>query len=58
MFNTLESINWMARLNNIPQISGTVTDLAALMEASMGRGNKLITLDEEFKYAEKYITFK
>lgn len=56
LFNTLESINWMARLNDVPEISGTVTDLSDLMEASIGRDDKLVTVEEEFKYAYKYIS--
>ena len=55
LFNTLESINWMAQLNNVPEISDTVTDLSALMEASIGRDDRLISLGEEFTYADKYI---
>lgn len=56
LFNTLESINWMAQLNQVPEISETVADLSALMEASIGRDGKLITLFEEFNYADKYIS--
>lgn len=56
LFNTLESINWMARLNNVPEISEAVTDLSDLMEASIGRGDVLVTVEEEFRYADKYIS--
>lgn len=56
LFNTLESINWMAQLNNVPEISDTVSDLSSLMEASIGRGDKLITVKEEFTYSDKYIS--
>lgn len=56
LFNTLESINWMAQLNNIPEISNTVSDLSDLMEASIGRDDRLITIEEEFTYADKYIS--
>lgn len=56
LFNTLESINWMAHLNNVPEISQTVTDLSDLMEASIGRDDILITVEEEFKYSDKYIS--
>ncbi|MBP7176493.1 MAG: sensor histidine kinase [Thermoclostridium sp.] len=56
LFNTLESINWMARLNNVPEISETVTDLSDLMEASIGRDDRLITVKEEFGYSDKYIS--
>ena len=55
LFNTLESINWMARLNNVPEISDTVSDLSSLLEASIGRDDKLITMEEEFIYIDKYI---
>ncbi|NLX76201.1 MAG: sensor histidine kinase [Clostridiaceae bacterium] len=56
LFNTLESINWMAQLNNVPEISEAVTDLSDLMEASIGRGDRLITVEEEFMYSDKYIS--
>ena len=55
LFNTLESINWMAQLNNVPEISETVSDLSTLMEASIGRDDRLITIEEEFIYIDKYI---
>jgi len=56
LFNTLESINWMARLNNVPEISEAVTDLSDLLEASIGREDRLITVEEEFRYSDKYIS--
>jgi two-component system sensor histidine kinase YesM len=54
LFNTLESINWMAQLNNFPEISDMVTALSSLMEASIGKGDKLITIKEELKYIDNY----
>lgn len=56
LFNTLESINWMAQLNNVPEISSTVSDLSTLMEASIGRDDRLIPIEEEFMYIDKYIS--
>jgi two-component system sensor histidine kinase YesM len=58
LFNTLEAINWMAQLNNVPEISNTVKDLSDLMEASIGRDDRLITIREEFMYADKYISLQ
>ncbi len=55
LFNTLESINWMAQLNSVPEISETVTALSSLMEASIGRDDRLITIEEEFTYIDNYI---
>jgi two-component system sensor histidine kinase YesM len=56
LFNTLELINWMAQLNNVPEISDTVSDLSALMEAGIGRDDRLITLEEEIEYINRYIS--
>ncbi len=58
LFNTLEAINWLAQLNNVPEISSTVSDLSDLMEASIGRDDRLITIEEEFTYADKYISLQ
>lgn len=55
LFNTLESINWMARLNNVPQISDTISVLSSLMEAGIRRDDKLITVGEEFQYIDNFI---
>ncbi|WP_069998006.1 cache domain-containing sensor histidine kinase [Cellulosilyticum sp. I15G10I2] len=55
LFNTLESINWMAQLNNVPEIRDMVTSLGSIMEASIGKGNPLISLKQELKYIDSYI---
>ena len=55
IFNTLENINWLAQLNGINEISTTVTVLTNIMEASICRGSKLVTLWEELTYVESYI---
>ena len=56
LFNTLENINWMAQLNGIVEISETVTALASLMDAKIGRGDKMIPLKEELEYIDNYMT--
>lgn len=55
LFNTLESVNWMAQLNGVPQISETVTALASILDANIGRDDKLITLGDELNYINNYI---
>ena len=55
LFNTLESINWMAQLNNVPEIRDMVTSLAALMEASIGKGSPMVPLSKELKYIDSYL---
>lgn len=54
LFNTLENINWLAQLNGVQEISDTVTALGSLMEASIGRDQKLVSLSEEIKYMDNY----
>lgn len=54
LFNTLDSINWMAHLNNVPEISEMVTSLSTIMEASIGRDAKLISFREELNYIDNY----
>lgn len=55
LFNTLETVNWMAILNNVPEISKTITALSSLMEASIMRGDAFIPLGEEFSYIDNFI---
>jgi two-component system, sensor histidine kinase YesM len=55
LFNTLESINWMARLNEVPEISQMVTALSAILEASIGKGGAMVTLREEVAFVDSYI---
>lgn len=55
LFNALESINWMAQLNGIPEVSETVSALSSLMEVNIGRDNKLISLGDELKYIDDYV---
>lgn len=55
LFNTLESINWMARLNDVPQISEMVTALSTLMEAGIGKGAPQVRLSEEIQFVDSYI---
>lgn len=55
LFNTLESINWLAQLKDAPEISDMVTALSDLMEASIGKGGPLVTLKEELHHARSYI---
>ena len=55
LFNTLESINWMAQLNNVPEIRDMVTALSALMEASIGKGSPMVPISKELKYIDSYL---
>lgn len=55
LFNTLETINWLAQMNGVEEISEMVTALATIMDASIGRDNKLITIADELTCIKQYI---
>lgn len=55
LFNTLEIINWKAQLSGVSEISAIVRALSVIMNASIGRSDKLITLSEEMDIVDKYM---
>jgi len=54
LFNTLDYINWMARINHVDEMTEAVSNLSKLMEASIGKGDRFITVKEEFNYIDYY----
>mgnify|MGYP001313731098 CR=1 FL=1 len=58
LYNTLESINWMAKINKQTQISETVEALGNLLRAIIGNKHALITLGEEMAIVDNYITIQ
>ena len=55
LFNTLESINCVAELNDVQEISDMVTALSDIMNQNIGRTNELIPLSEEIRHIDSYI---
>lgn len=55
LYNTLESISWMARAKNIEQLDETIEALTTLFRISLSRGKDLITLGEELRHAHSYL---
>lgn len=54
--NTLELINWKARLSNNEEISLMIEALGTLLDASLDRkGTKAVTLKEEISYMRSYL---
>lgn len=56
LYNTLETINWLALVHNAKDISNMILSLSALMKANAGKLDKIITLDEELEYTRSYCT--
>lgn len=55
LFNTLEAVSWMARMNDVPEISDMVENLSSIMEAGIGKGEPVITVSRELEYIRKFI---
>lgn len=54
--NTLEIINWKARMSGNKDVSGMVESLGVMMEATMNRANQsFISIREELKYVDAYL---
>jgi len=54
LYNTLESINWMARIKNVPEIGEMVKALGDLMRASIS-GDDFITISDEVVNISNYL---
>jgi two-component system sensor histidine kinase YesM len=57
LYNTLDSINWMAKTNSEPRISMMVEALGKLLRSAVYKKD-LITIAEEEKILENYITIQ
>jgi two-component system sensor histidine kinase YesM len=58
LYNTLESINWLAKSNGQPQISKMVESLGFLLRNSISLKEALITVEEELDIVMNYITIQ
>ncbi|TBL79976.1 sensor histidine kinase [Paenibacillus thalictri] len=58
MYNTLESINWLAKVNGQPQISNMVEALGFLLRSSVRFEEPLLTVGEELEIAAHYMTIQ
>lgn len=55
LFNTLDSVNCMAQINNVPEISRMITALSDIIGQTLSRDSELIPLSKELGYVENYI---
>src|SRR5690606_4633677 len=58
LYNTLESINWQAKIGGQKQISQMVEALAYLMRSSINQKEPLVRLAEEKTFILHYITIQ
>ncbi|MFC4809591.1 sensor histidine kinase [Paenibacillus sp. GCM10023250] len=55
LYNTLNSIRWMAKLNRTNDVDNAVTTLVQLLEGSLERGGVFGTIGSELELLEKYM---
>ncbi len=55
LYNTLDSINWMARAGEISQVGEMINSLSIFFRISLSGGKMFITVEEELRHVENYI---
>ncbi|MGO4697886.1 sensor histidine kinase [Paenibacillus sp. 2TAB26] len=55
LYNTLNSIRWMAKLNRTNDVDNAVTTLVQILEGSLERNGVFIPLGEELELLQKYM---
>ena len=55
LYNTLDSIVWMAEAIDAKDISRMASSLGKLFKISLSKGNEFITLEEEREHVESYL---
>ncbi|WP_165972315.1 sensor histidine kinase [Paenibacillus piri] len=58
LYNTLDSINWLALENNQTRISQMVNGLSKLFRLILSKGKEFITLQEEFEMIRIYLNIQ
>ncbi len=58
LYNTLESVNWLAKTNNQQQISSMVEALGHLMRNSINFNEDIITVEKELAIVRSYLTIQ
>ncbi len=56
LYNTLDSIYSIARIQNVPEISSMVMALSKFFRASLSEGKDIVTLQESIELVESYLT--
>lgn len=58
LYNTLESMNWIAQLNDQEELSTMVQALGKLLRASIDPRNTAISLEEEMELLRQYVSIQ
>lgn len=55
LYNTLDSINWMARMNQTNEVSEMIQALTKIFRVTLSRGETLIPIREELVHVTEYM---
>ncbi len=55
IYNTLDSINWLAIENDQKEISNMLGKFAQILRYQIQKSNKIVTIEEELAYLEQYL---
>ncbi|MBW7455738.1 sensor histidine kinase [Paenibacillus sepulcri] len=58
LYNTLDSINWIALRHKVPEISQMVTSLSDFFRYSLSKGRNVIRVEDEFRQVESYLSIQ
>lgn len=58
LYNTLESINWISKMNGQKQVSQMVESLGYLLRSSISLKQDIISVEEELQLVQHYITIQ
>lgn len=58
LYNTLDTIYWMSRMENSPETSNLIKALAKLFRLSLNKGEEFTTVEKELEHLENYITIQ
>ena len=56
IYNTLDSIHWIADKNNVPQISKIIFDLSRFFRLTLNNGSDYITIEREAEVLASYLS--
>jgi two-component system sensor histidine kinase YesM len=55
LYNTLDAIHWMARINKVPRITNLVFSLVSYFRITLSEGQDIITIEQIIQMAESYM---
>ena len=58
LYNTLDNLKWMAKAQGADEVAKAITSLSTYFRIFLSNGQEKITLAQEFKHTEAYLTMQ